>query len=111
MCRNRVIFENIVLLFDHNDYVLSRRDSLIVNCQLLIVNYKHQFIAVLGFGISNRDCERPGVPGGFTVPFMRNQNQNTRLAATTRRPLSPRVYSQVDSRISLSPYTGVMPVS
>ena len=34
MCRNRVIFENIVLLFDHNDYVLSRRDSLIVNCQL-----------------------------------------------------------------------------
>ena len=43
MCRNRVIFENIVLLFDHNDYVLSRRDSLIVNCQLLIVNYKHQF--------------------------------------------------------------------
>ena len=43
MCRNRVIFENFVLFFDHNYYVLSRRDSLIVNCQLLIVNYKHQF--------------------------------------------------------------------
>ena len=26
------LFENIVLIFDHNDYVLSRRDSLIVNC-------------------------------------------------------------------------------
>ena len=44
MCCNRAIFENIVLFFNHNDYVLSRRDSLIVNCQLLIVNYKHQFI-------------------------------------------------------------------
>ena len=43
MCGNRVIFENILLFFDHNYYVLSRRDSLIVNCQLLIVNYKHQF--------------------------------------------------------------------
>ena len=43
MFRNRVIFENIVLFFDHNYYVLSRRDSLIVNCQLLIVNYKYQF--------------------------------------------------------------------
>ena len=27
-------------------YVLSRRDSLIVNCQLLIVNSKHQFTAL-----------------------------------------------------------------
>ena len=26
------LFENIVLIFDLNDYVLSRRDSLIVNC-------------------------------------------------------------------------------
>ena len=43
MYRDRVIFESIVLFFDHNDFVLSRRDSLIVNCQLLIVNYKHQF--------------------------------------------------------------------
>ena len=25
------LFENNVLIFDHNDYVLSRRDSLIVN--------------------------------------------------------------------------------
>ena len=47
MCRNPCLFENIVLVFDHNDYVLSRRDSLIVNCQLLIVNYKHQFIGLL----------------------------------------------------------------
>ena len=47
MCRNRVIFENIVLFFDHNYFVLSRRDSFIVNCQLLIVNYKHQFVMQL----------------------------------------------------------------
>ena len=46
MCRNPCLFESIVLFFDHNDYVLSRRDSLIVNCQLLIVNYKHQFVSM-----------------------------------------------------------------
>ena len=47
-CVNPIsIFENIVLLFDHNYYVLSRRDSLIVNSQLLIVNYKHQFTHLL----------------------------------------------------------------
>ena len=34
------LFENIALFFGHNDYVLSRRDS-------LIVNYKHQFVSVL----------------------------------------------------------------
>ena len=36
MCRNRAIFENIVLFLDHNYYDLSRRNS-------LIVNYKQQF--------------------------------------------------------------------
>ena len=46
MCRNRGIFENIVLIFDRNYYALFRRDSLIINCQLLIVNYKHQFVAL-----------------------------------------------------------------
>ena len=66
MCGNRVIFENIVLIFDHNYYVLSRRDSLIVNCQLLIVNYKHQFVDSLRSADAIvRCCLNPKIPARF----------------------------------------------
>ena len=62
------LFENIVLFFDHNYYVLSRRDSLIVNCQLLIVNYEHQLgLEIVRLTGDNRDTAQATADVGIAV--------------------------------------------
>ena len=54
-------FYDLLIKADNLNFGLSRRDSLIVNCQLLIVNYKHQFAFA-----------RMTAPGGSCYFFLAN---------------------------------------